>query len=87
MILSRPGVMTVRFMNDSVRTFSANVDTAARRVSTKPRAGVVGPSIAFAYEPQAAGGLHLRGETDGDSLDITLLRVDHQRAFRLLHRR
>jgi len=85
--LSRPGVMSVKFMNDSVRMYSVTVDTVARRVSTRSRNGAVGSPIAIAYEPRADGGLRLFGAANGDSLDVTLVRVDHERVFRLLHRR
>jgi len=80
-------VMSVKFMNDSIRMYSVIVDTVARRVSTRSRNGAVGSPIAIAYEPRADGGLRLLGAVNGENLDITLLRVDHERAFRLLHHR
>ena len=84
-ILSRSDAMTLRFMNDTVRTMSMSIDSTAHRITLRSRDGSIGSS-AFEYEA-GRGGLHLRGTTNNDSLDISLARLNHQQAFRLLHHR
>jgi hypothetical protein len=82
-VFSRPGTMSVRLTNDTVRVYSATVDTIERSLAIRGRAAPEDARV-FTYEWRAPSGLHLLDTATGDSLDITLRPLDPLRAFPLL---
>ena len=82
-VFGRPGVMTIRFMTDSVRVFAATVDSAGHHVTVAPRAEPRRKSV-LDYERLPNGALRVSGTDRGDSIAVTLERLDQAKAFRLL---
>jgi hypothetical protein len=84
---SRPRTMSIGLMNDSLRMFEANLDTVAHRITLResPRSGARRDTIS--YEPLRGDTLRMFGVLGNDTLDVSLRRVDHRKAFRLLRGR
>jgi hypothetical protein len=81
-VFGRPGSMSVRLVTDSLRAFSATVDTTRRQVTLSPRTGPRQQSV-FVYEQPSPGTLHMRGVDGGDTVDVALRRLDHERLYPL----
>ena len=81
---SRPRSMSIGLMNDSLRVFEANLDTVAHRIvlNASPRTAARRDTIS--YEPRRGDTLRMFGVLGTDTVDVTLRRVDHRKAFRLL---
>jgi hypothetical protein len=84
LVVSRPGGLSLKLMNDSTRRYVAKVDTVARQVTLWARADST-TRFPFTFLRTEGGGLVLNGVTAGDSLQVRLRRVDHTK-FLLLNR-
>ena len=82
-VFGRAGSMSIRLMTDSVRQMSIVLDSLTRSVTYQPRGAPAGRQV-LRYETPGNGSLRVRGIYAGDSVDVTLEKLDHRRAFRLL---
>jgi hypothetical protein len=76
LVVSRPGGLSVKLMNDSTRRYLAKVDTVTRQVTLWTRADST-TRFPFSFLRTEDGGLLLSGAMSGDSLRVRLRRVDH----------
>jgi hypothetical protein len=81
---SRPGMMSIGLMNDSLRMFEARVDTVARRLAVVGRSAPRARRDTIMYEPLRGDTLRMRGVVGPDTIDVSLRRLDHKRLYRLL---
>jgi hypothetical protein len=80
-VFGRAGVMSVRLMTDSLVTYAATVDSATHHIAVSPRSGS-GQKTVFEYQPLATG-MKFRGVGSGDTIDVTVERVDVSKTYRL----
>jgi hypothetical protein len=73
--------MSVRLMTDSLVTYAATVDSATHHIAVSPRSGS-GQKTVFEYQPLATG-MKFRGVGSGDTIDVTVERVDVSKTYRL----
>jgi hypothetical protein len=83
-VVSRPGSISIRLMNDSVSSLNAVIDTVQHRVTLSSRDGSRIRST-LTYERLAGGALRMRGLQGADSIGVSLRRLDERKLFRLLH--
>ena len=81
---SRPGMMSIGLMNDSLRMFEARIDTVARRLSLVARSTQGARRDTIAYELLRGDTMRVHGVFGGDTVDVSLHRLDHKKVFRLL---
>jgi len=82
----RGNVVSIRFMNDSVRMFRAVVDSAARSITMRFR-DQADFARNYVYESRTDGLTLLSRDGGADSIDVTLRKLDLERSFPLLRKR